>query len=343
MMLALFLTGCNNNDASDNENKEDTEQPVAEQENPEEPSEPEFENTYPLTGLGTNEPVNNRIVGIMVNNHTKARPQSGLSKADIVYELLAEGPITRFLAFYQSEEPEVVGPVRSAREYYADLALGMDAIYVYHGAAKHIENMIVNKGVDLIRGAVHDDDQYLFKRESFRQAPHNSYLIYPNVYEAAEQKGLETKKEYEPYPFLSKDEINQISGDEANRVHIVYREGLEEVTYEYDEVNEQYVRYSDGEKTVELENEDPIVLDNIFIVETGHRVIDSALRREIDLESGGRGYLIQKGTVQEVEWKNVDGRILPFKDGKEVKFVPGKTWVNVVPESPGIDQSIQFN
>ncbi|WP_370521761.1 DUF3048 domain-containing protein [Virgibacillus sp. MSP4-1] len=345
LMIVLFLTACSNEGADDQESEEKAkeEQPVVEPEPSEEPPEPEYENTYPLTGIGTNEPVNNRIIGVMVNNHTKARPQSGLSKADIVYELLAEGPITRFLAFFHSEKPEVVGPVRSAREYYANLAQGMGAIYIYHGAAHHIEDIIMNKDLDLIRGAIHDDDRYLFKRESFRAAPHDSYLIYPNVYEAAEQKGIDIKQDNEPYPFLTQDEVSQISGEEASRVHIVYHEGLEEVTYEYDEVNEQYVRYSDGEKTVELETEEPVVLDNIFVVETGHRVIDSAHRRAIDLESGGRGYLVQKGKVQEVEWKNVDGRILPFKNGEKVKFVPGKTWVNVVPETPGIDQSVQFN
>ena len=69
----------------------------------------------------------------MVNNHPKARPQSGLHKADIVYEILAEGDVTRFLPYFQSEKPENIGPVRSARDYYIDLAKGLNALYIAHG------------------------------------------------------------------------------------------------------------------------------------------------------------------------------------------------------------------
>ncbi|MDE8721632.1 DUF3048 domain-containing protein, partial [Alistipes putredinis] len=79
-------------------------------------------NIYPLTGLEADGNVQQRPLAVVVNNHPKARPQSGLSKADIVIEALSEGPITRFLAIYQSEMPEAAGPVRSAREYFIDLA-----------------------------------------------------------------------------------------------------------------------------------------------------------------------------------------------------------------------------
>ncbi|MBB6454892.1 hypothetical protein HNQ94_003381 [Salirhabdus euzebyi] len=341
ILMMIVLAACKDEEASNDTEEKNQPEPV--EEPVEVPEEPEPKNTYPLTGIKTDDPVNNRIVGVMVNNHSAARPQSGLSQADIVYEILAEGAITRFVAFFQSETPEVVGPVRSAREYYADIAQGMDAIYVYHGAATHIEQLIINKGVDLLSGAIYDNDQFLFKREDFRVAPHNSYLIYPNLYEVAEGKGLAVEKEHEPLPFLTEEEVTQVDGEPATKVHLVYREDVEEVTYEYDETKGQYIRFSDGEKTVELESEEPILLDNIFIVETGHEVIDSSHRRAIDLTSGGKGYLIRKGIVEEVEWKNVDGKILPFKDGQPAKLVPGKTWVNIMPTSPGISESVQFN
>src|SRR5690625_2031129 len=90
------------------------------------PEETNTLNTFPLTGIETEEEVTNRAIAVMVNNHPQARPQSGLSKADIVFEMLTEGNITRFLAIYQSTPPEVVGPVRSAREYYFTLASGYD-------------------------------------------------------------------------------------------------------------------------------------------------------------------------------------------------------------------------
>src|SRR5699024_10612055 len=130
--------------------------------------------TYPFTGLETTEEPNNRAVAVMVNNQIQARPQSGLHEADIVFELLAEGNITRFLALYQSTLPERVGPVRSAREYYFNIANGYDAIYVYHGAAKFVDKMIAERGIENLNAAQSDNDGELFVRESFRVAPHNS-------------------------------------------------------------------------------------------------------------------------------------------------------------------------
>lgn len=302
-----------------------------------------FENVYPLTGMETNEEVDNRIVSVMVNNHTKARPQTGLSDADIVFELLAEGPITRFLALYHSRMPDVVGPVRSAREYYFTLAQGYDSLYVYHGAADFINDMIVQRGVDFLNGSTYDNDGHLFKRESFRVAPHNSYLQLGTVYDVANKKGYETTTNYQTLPFLSDEEVSNLSGDAAKHIQIVYSDKpMEIVEFEFDETTEKYLRYNDREQTVELDSGNPIQVDNVFIVETHHEIIDEQNRRYIDLESGGNAYLIQKGIVQKIEWKNQDGRIIPVKDGKVVGFAPGQTWINVIPTNPGINQSVKI-
>ena len=74
----------------------------------------------------------------------------------------------------------------------------------------------------------------------------------------------------------------------------------------------------------------------MFIIETNHQLIDADGHKEIDLESGGKGYLLQKGKVNEVEWKNKSGQIVPIKNGEVVPLVQGKTWVNVVPTKPGL-------
>src|SRR5690625_3183909 len=118
--------------------------------------------TFPFSGLETEGEVNQRAYAVMVNNHAQARPQTGLSKADIVFEMLTEGDITRFLAIYQSDIPEVVGPVRSAREYYFTLAENYDAIYVYHGAADFIDQKIQSRGIENLPGSIYDNDGHLF-------------------------------------------------------------------------------------------------------------------------------------------------------------------------------------
>lgn len=299
-------------------------------------------NIYPYTGIKTDDEVTDRAIAVMVNNHPQARPQSGLSKADIVFEMLTEGDITRFLAIYQSTAPEVVGPVRSAREYFFTLAdEGYDAIYVYHGAANFVNDMIKTRGIENLPGAVYDNDGHLFVRESFRKAPHNSYFQFGAAYDVAEEKGYDTKLNYEALLFT--DDESDVEGEEANSVQINYS-STSTVRFDYDESDQKYTRYNDGEQTVELDTNEPIKVDNVFVVETEHRVIDEERRRFIDIESGGSAYLFQRGKVQKIDWENRDGRIIPVKDGQVVPFVPGQTWINFVPTTPakGVSEQIQI-
>ena len=92
--------------------------------------------------MGSSTEIEGRAVAVMINNHPAARPQSGLHKADIVYELLAEGDVTRFLAIFQSEQPDNIGPVRSARSYYIELAKGYDSLYIAHGNSPDAKKML---------------------------------------------------------------------------------------------------------------------------------------------------------------------------------------------------------
>ncbi|MYL43154.1 DUF3048 domain-containing protein [Virgibacillus massiliensis] len=337
LVLLLLLSACSDEkQARDNESKDNQLEDKSD-------SSAVAEDIYPLTGIESNDAVDNRIIGVMINNHSKARPQTGLSQADIVFEILAEGRITRFLALYQSEMPEVAGPVRSAREYYFELANAYNALYLYHGAATFVDQMIQDREIDHLNGSLYDNDGVLFNRESFRDAPHNSYLQLGAVYDKAKEKGYDVTADYEALPFLSEDE--DVTGDTAEHVEIVYSNNspMEIVEYKYDKRSETYTRYNDRKKTVELESDKPIQPSNVFIIETPHQVIDDAGRRAVDMESGGNAYLIQKGVVQKLQWKNKDGRIVPVKDGKTVAFAPGKTWINVIPATPGLEESVTIS
>ncbi|MCA0970617.1 DUF3048 domain-containing protein [Halobacillus litoralis] len=314
------------------ETEQDTVEVEVEEKEPE-PEEPTFENVYPLTGEPTNDDVDHRVLSVMVNNHTKARPQSGLSQADVVYEVLAEGQITRFLALYHSDIPEKIGPVRSARPYYFELAGGYDALYTYHGASTAINRQVAGSGIDYLDGAAYDNNGWLFERDPNRYAPHDSYFLTDGTGQAVEQRGYEAAKEIPALPFA---EDVQPAGTAADRVKVTYY-NREIVSYDYDENSEQYLRSSDGEPTVDRANDERVALDNVFIVRTGHSVIDNAGRRAVDLESGGEAYLLQKGTIQEIQWKSVDGRILPYKDGQPLSFVKGQTWVNMIQGSSTVE------
>lgn len=113
---------------------EPTPAPVQEEQNVEEPSTSLY--TAPLTGLPVDEAITRRPLAVMINNAPAARPQSGLSSADIILEVLAEGGITRFIAIFQSEgAAETVGPVRSIRPYLIELGESYDGVLVHAGGS----------------------------------------------------------------------------------------------------------------------------------------------------------------------------------------------------------------
>ncbi|MBN8204224.1 DUF3048 domain-containing protein [Bacillus sp. NTK034] len=335
----LLVSGCSKEEKAEEPEKQDTEK--AEEATKGINSEKELPFHYPLTGLGSEAEVDGRAVAVMINNHPKARPQSGINQADVVYEMLAEGDVTRFLAIFQSEQPEMIGPVRSSRDYYIELAKGYDGLYIAHGYSPEAKELLDQGYIDNLNGMQYDGT--LFKRESFRQAPHNSYISFENVLKGAKEKNYAMEDEPESLEFLSKDEAKAIQGVDADSAMISYLDNeLFNVIYEYDAGLEKYKRYSNGELTADYKSGEPALLDNIFIAEADHKVVDSAGRRDINLTSGGKGYLLQKGKVTEVDWKNIDGRILPILNSKQAGLVPGKTWINIVPSSPGLEQTVSF-
>lgn len=297
--------------------------------------------TYPLTGEDASGGSDERIVSVMINNHPDARPQTGLHEADIVFEILAEGSITRFLALYQSELPDFLGPIRSARNYYIDLANDYDSLYVFHGAANFVYDYLDASGTKSINGASYDDDGVVFERVTNRQAPHNSYAYLPAVIQEAKSKGYDMETSINELPFS--DGLLE-SEEAAERIELLYpgREMNETIVYEYDQTNDYYKRYDAGEQTIDFETEEAITMNNVFVIEAPHQVIDEEGRRDIDLKTGGNGYLFRNGFVEEVEWQNKEGMILPFKDGEEVKFSRGNTWINVVPSDPGINRVVNL-
>ena len=347
VITSIIMTGCSK---SEDVSTQPDGQPAIEYVDPQlrgenvKKSDIPFSNYYPLTGVGTYNEVNQRIFAVMINNHPKARPQSGLHKADIVYELLAEGAITRFLAVFQSELPKVVGPVRSARDYYIYLSKGLDAIYVAYGGSPEAFDLLQHREItDYIGGIVrkgYADDQF-FYRAKFRSAPHNVYTTNEKLTEGAEKRHFSLTQNVEAFSFLTENEMKSLNGEEAKEVLIKYSSSYKP-SFIYDEELHKYQRYVNGEECKDRETDTPITVDNVLIIEAPHSVVDNAGRRDINLNGSGKGYLIQLGVVQEIEWENDDGRIIPYLDGEKAGFVPGKTWVNVIPTNPGLEKTISF-
>lgn len=333
LSVLLLLAGCGGGQDAVKEHKE--RQIVGE-------AKGEFPYSYPLTGEGTVIEPQARAVAVVINNHPQARPQSGLHKADIIYELLAEGEVTRFLAIYQSEQEGVVGPVRSARHYHIELAKGYGALFIAHGYSPQAKRMLDSGYINHINGMQYDGT--LFKRSSARRAPHNSYISFENIYKGAERLHYAMNTPPSPLKFLSSDAIDNLTGTEAARATVAFSKNPSfHASFKFDEELGKYKRYVGNTVTADLETGEPVLLDNVLIIEASHRVLDQAGRREINLTSGGPAYLLQNGLWRKLEWRNIDGRILPFENGEIAGLVPGKTWICVIPKSPGLEGAVTLD
>ena len=295
----------------------------------------------PFTGVRTEEEITNRPVIVTINNHPAARPQSGITSADIIYEMVAEGSVTRLLALYQSELPEEMGPVRSARDYFIEIAKGLDAFYVAHGYSPEAKEMLANGVVPNINGMQYDGS--LFQRSSDRKAPHNSYITGEHLLEGMEKVGA--REDIEEFPSLSfYDSVKEVpTGVLASTVDIRYG-GSEDFhhMYSYDTLTQQYKRSSGGVETIDLLTGQEVSLANVMFFETAHQTIDTKGRQQLDLTSGGRAYLFQAGVMKEIKWQQIDGVLVPMEDGQPAKLVPGKSWIHLVSTNPGIEQMVTF-
>ncbi|TQR17685.1 DUF3048 domain-containing protein [Psychrobacillus vulpis] len=336
----LVLTACSNKGEGQEETKEPIEEPV----NPEnELVEEKIELPYiaPFTGVGSEEEIKQRPIIVTMNNHPLARPQSGIGQADIVYEMVAEGNVTRFLALYQSEIPETIGPVRSARDYFVNLAKGLDAFYIAHGYSPDAQKMLNARVVDNINGMQYDG--ILFKRSKDRKAPHNSYISKENIFAGAEKVGA--SMEMNKIPSLSfYDSIEGAKiGNPASSVSIRYGSGASfENQYTYIPEEGLYERKSAGVLTTDKETEEPVKISNVIFMEIPHKIIDNAGRQDLTLTGSGKAYLFQAGVMRVIDWENVDGVLIPMENGVPAKLVKGKSWVSFVPTNPGLESMVNF-
>lgn len=333
LLIGTILTACQKDEPAVTD-PEETPSPVEME--PEEKGEERI--VAPLTGLPVEEPIQRRVFGVMIDNQAKARPQSGLAQADVVYEILAEGDITRYLAFFHSEIPEVIGPVRSLRPYYLEIARGYDAIIVHAGGSPAAKEEVDRTGYPSLDGT-RSGGPY-FYRTNHRKAPHNLYTGRDKLLEGEAKFGYGQDYTLPRFSYLEEGEA--VSGGGATQIEVDYLNGYR-VSYEYDDEKGLYTRYIKGTAHSDEQTGEPLTYSNILVIEAKHTILDQAGRRSVDLHSGGKGYLFQQGKVQEVTWQLVDGLIRPFVDGQEAAFVPGKTWVNIIPDQPGLEEKVSYS
>jgi hypothetical protein len=266
-----------------------------------------------------------RPVAVMIENHRRARPQSGLIDAEVVYDIPVEGGITRFMAlFYHT--PGVLGPVRSCREYFVDRALEIDALYVHCGGSPKGYAYLAKSKIGSI-----DEIKFgkPFYRDKSRKAPHNLYTKGKRLLNfMADRYPMKVEKLKMPLNYGDNPTIGKKPG---KSVKIRYH-GNNITEYKFNKVS--YDRYINGKKHLDREKKKVISPGTVIVQTASMKVVDKAGRQEISFIGSGSAVVLYQGKMFEATWhKSEPGARTVFKklNGKEVVFSDKqKTWIQVV-------------
>lgn len=287
----------------------------------------------PLTGQEINPDVlNRRPIAVMIENYWEARPQSGIDKADVVYEILAEGGITRFMAIYHQNDCNEIGPVRSARPYFIQRVLEYDPMYAHVGGTPQALDDIKKYQIpDLSETFL---GTKVFWRSSERPAPHNTYTSTIKMRQYAKDNGYEKNVDIPAFSFLKEGEVNK-GGQDAKKVKIDYPTNENKVIYDYDPATKLYNRsHATGIHKDKVTGKQ-LTAQNILIQFLPYKLIDpKGGYLAMEMNGQGKAMLVTQGKIYTGKWskKGERGRtIFKADDGSEFKLNPGQTWIEVVP------------
>lgn len=281
-----------------------------------------------------------RPIAVVVENHTNSRPQSGLTSADIVYETLAEGGITRLLAFYQTTNPEEIGPIRSARPYFNFLANQWDAVYAHVGgstiALSEISSGIHKKLTDINQFFFGD---YFFRSKD-RVAPHNAYTTLDLLHELMNKKdwnNWNTKHALGQFETIPTGELQTA----VTKITAKFYDPAYGVVFTFDPATGLYNRSNGNKPAMDKNNDMQIAPRNVLVQYVEDYIVP--LENEINgiglkLEQDGKAILFTGGQAREGTWRYKNGfteYITTGQDGQTttMKFQPGQTWIILMPQS----------
>ena len=271
-------------------------------------------------------------LAVVIENHIQARHQSGLSKADLVYEVLAEGGITRFLAIFLSEDSKL-GPIRSNRPYLLDLVKEYGAGYAHVGGSP--------KGQSLIGPyKIKDLDQFgigvpTYERSSSRFAPHNVYTSTNKLRKVASAKGYKGPIDIESLKF-SDEEPRLEDRPKKYELGIPYTAFQMDVLWKYDRKSNTYLRFNGGKASKDAENNKQLFAKTVIVqfVSTSLESVGDSRLKMVTVGSG-KVQIFKDGKVFTGTWKKKTREVRTKffdKEGREMEINRGKIWVSVVPK-----------
>ena len=284
-----------------------------------------------------NEESKSRPYAIMINNVEGARKlQSGLQDAYMVYELMVEGGITRYLALFLDQTTERIGSIRSARHYYLDYALENDAIYVHHGYSPQAREDWSKLGVDRIE--VNESTTGWRDKSASKTYEFTLFTNIEKLGKGIQSKRTERNKDLLLNYSVDNIDISQMEGAiPANKVDIKYSSNTT-TNYKYDTDNNIYLRSVNNKSQNDYVTGKQLTVKNIIVYKVKYSNIqgDNKGRQNIDNVGNGTGYYISNGYAVPITWKK-DSRssatIYKYNNGKEIQVNDGNTFIQIMPDN----------
>lgn len=288
------------------------------------------ENVSPISGLPC-ENYKSRPFAAMMAGDIAARPLSGLSEADMVFEMpVISGSITRLMGVFLCNQPEEIGSLRSARHDYITLAMGIDAIFVHWGGSHFALDDLKTGIADNIDALRHSSP---FFRKSHVARPHNGFTGASKLIEKSTALGYRLENKFAGYPHLDLDETADTKSGTKGTLEVGFA-GAYKVKYEYDPTTKAYKRFWNGVADKDYVNDKEILAMNVVVMKAASRQIEGQYN-DVDIEGEGEIKVYLNGLEITGTWKKDKAKRdskLYFLDenGQEIEFVPGQIWVEVI-------------
>lgn len=299
------------------------------------------------TALPHDTPLGLRPLMVLLDNHSAARPQSGIAGACLVFEMLAEGGITRLAPVYAHAAPERIGPVRSVRHYMLDLAVGIDAFLAHAGQSP--QGVIDIKTLKVADLNAFGFDNYYW-RESARKAPHNLYTSDELLRAAAAKARL--RLERDPAAAVWPYDVGSAPGDDLPAAHGVrvvwpFSNGGHVTVFRW-RVPAGGDDYGIYERSINGKVQEDEVTGEVL----GGRTVavlyakmwriagDTEGRLDAKFTGGGRAVVLCDGRLIQAAWrKDTRTSSLELVDaaGERLSLPPGQAWILIVPEETSVE------
>lgn len=291
---------------------------------------------WPLTGVVAGDGVAARAaLAVKIENSAEARPQTGLEQADMVWEEVVEGGITRFAAVFQSQVPAEVGPIRSVRPMDAAIVAPMKGIVAFSGGVPEYRNRIAAAGAQILFMDAGDDGFY--RKSGVGAAPHNVYGTPQAWWDAADEGHRGAPAQQLTFARTAQQATAAVSGAPA-AVLSLSLSGYSHPSWTWDGGSGTWLRSERSGAAVSragvrLAAANVVVL-RVKLVQTNGRDPAGNPVPETVLEGSGAAVIASGGRTVDATWTKggvTDPVVLTTADGATVSLAPGTTWVELVP------------